>query len=336
MQGWLHRFGGETAVNWPDTAAHRGRSQIGRMKWRGAHELEIAGPGLSPLAIQDRYSVDGAVAWAQMHFGGMYKRDDLPEPPVLLLVSLQQPHFPLLADPELFRYYRDRVRARTVEEAPYHPVLGKGALPCGELVTADQILNATAAYYALVEQADREFGRVLAALETCGQNLDDWIVIATADHGEMLGEHAAWEKRKFYEGSVRIPLMIRAPGLFEPSRRRENVNSVDLFPTLCEFGGAESPDDLDGRSLVPLLRGDVCGWTNDTFSQFESDHFMLKRGNLKYLTFGEWGPDVLFDLASDPGESTNRISEPAYVAQAADMKTRLQEFIASGGEHRAG
>jgi hypothetical protein len=56
---------------------------------------------------------------------------------------------------------------------------------------------------------------------------------------------------------------------------------------------------------------------------------MLKRGNLKYLTFGEWGPDVLFDLASDPGETTNRIGELSYATQAADMKTCLQLFIAS-------
>lgn len=329
MQGWMSRIGSEMAVNWPDTPANRGRAQIGRLKWRGAEELHLAGPGRSPASIHDRYTVDGAGDWMQMHFGGMYQRSAEPSPPVLMLVSLQQPHFPFLADEERYRYYRERVHARTLEEADSHPALSREALPCGSDVSADDILNATAAYYALVEQMDHEFGRVLRALEDNGQNLDDWTIIVTGDHGEMLGDHALWGKRVFFEGSARVPLIIRSPRLFAPAKRRENVNLVDLFPTICDIAGCEAPEDLDGRSLLPLLHGDVVGRDNDTFSQYESDHFMLKRGNLKYLTFGEWGPDVLFDLASDPGETTNRISELSYVAQAADMKSRLQDFIAS-------
>jgi choline-sulfatase len=209
-------------------------------------------------------------------------------------------------------------------------VLGHGALPCGELVSAEQVRNATAAYYALVEQADREFGRVIAGLESHGEDLDDWTIVFTSDHGEMLGEHALWEKRKFYEGSVRVPLFIRLPSRFGPGRRRENVNLVDLFPTLCDLAGIPAPEDIDGRSLLPLLRGEGGDWDNRTFSQFEADHFMLKRGNLKYLTFGEWGPDVLFDLASDPGESSNRIAEAGYAAAAAELREELRVFIESG------
>ncbi len=145
-----------------------------------------------------------------MHFEGMYRRT--PEiPPLLLMVSLQQPHFPLLGDPDLIAYYRDRVRPRLFEEAPSHPVLGRGALPCGAETTPGQVREATAAYYALVEKADFEFGRVIEALEGHGQKLDDWLVVMLSDHGEMLGEHALWEKRKFYEGSARVPMFLRAP-----------------------------------------------------------------------------------------------------------------------------
>jgi choline-sulfatase len=329
MQGWMQRIGGECALNWPPTPANKSRGQIGRLKWRGASELHQAGPGLSPTTIQDRYTVDGAVAWMQMHFGGMYQRDPSPLAPALLMVSLQQPHFPFLADPERVKYYKDRIHARTQEEADFHPVLGADALPCGADVSEDEIKNATAAYYSLAEQADSEFGRVLRAIEDHGQDLDDWTIIFTADHGEMLGEHALWGKRKFFEGSVRVPFFIRSPRRFEAAKRRENVNLVDIFPTLCDLTGFSAPEDLDGRSLTALLRGDAVGWQNDTFSQYEADQFMLKRGNLKYLTFGEWGPDVLFDLASDPGETTNRIGELSYATQAADMKTCLQLFIAS-------
>jgi arylsulfatase A-like enzyme len=124
-------------------------------------------------------------------------------------------------------------------------------------------------------------------------------------------------------------MFIRAPKLWQPRRCRENVNTVDLFPTLCEAAGVASPDDVDGRSLVPLLQGMPAGWSNETFSQYDADEFMLKRGNLKYLTFGDKGPDVLFDLSSDPGESTNRIADFGYGEPAEEMRERLQAFISS-------
>lgn len=328
MQGWLQRIGAECAVQWPNTYGAEGREQIGRLKWRGAEELAIAGPGTSPLALHDRLTVDGAVDFLRMHFEGMYRRT--PEvPPLLLMVSLQQPHFPLLADPERFAHFYERVRPRLREEASPHPALGRGALPCGEEVNAEQIRRATAAYYALAEKADFEFGRVLEAIASHGEDLDDWIVVALSDHGEMLGEHAVWEKRKFYEGSARVPLFVRAPRLWPAARRRENVNSIDLFPTLCAAAGLETPADLDGRDLVPLLEGRREGWRNETFSQYRLDEFMLKRGNLKYLTFGDKAPDVLFDLASDPGETTNRLGDSAYTAVAEEMRARLMEFAGS-------
>jgi choline-sulfatase len=331
MQGWLQRIGAECAVQWPNTYGAEGREQIGRLKWRGAHELEIAGPGTSPLSLHDRHTVDGAIDFLRMHYEGMYRRT--PEiPPLLLMVSLQQPHFPLLADPELFAHYLPRVKPRLHEEASRHPVLGRNALPCGEAVTPDQVRRATAAYYALAEKADHEFGRVITALEGHGENLDDWLIVALSDHGDMLGEHASWEKRKFYEGSVRVPLFVRHPASWPAARRRENVSTIDLFPTLCAAAGLESPADLDARSLVPLLEGHREGWDNEVFSQLDRDEFMLKRGNLKYLTFGDKGPDVLFDLASDPGETTNRLGDEVYFRAAMAMRDRLQTFIASRRE----
>lgn len=328
MQGWLQRIGAETAVQWPNTYGAEGREQIGRLKWRGAHELQIAGPGVSPLSLHDRLAVDGAIDFLRMHFEGMYRRT-AEMPPVMLMVSLQQPHFPLLAEPELFAYYHERVKPRLREEAPWHPVLGRGALLPGDEVSDGQIRNATAAYYALVEKADREFGRVIEAIESHGQDIDDWLVVLLSDHGDMLGEHALWEKRKFYEGSVRVPLFLRSPREWPAARRRENVSTIDLFATLCEAAGLAPAPGIDGRSLVPLLQNRSSGWVNETFSQYDADEFMLKRGNLKYLAFGAKGSDVLFDMASDPGESTNRIADVNYTAQAAGMRERLQEFIAS-------
>ena len=107
-----------------------------------------------------------------------------------------------------------------------------------------KIRRATAAYYGMVEGIDEDYGAAMAALEHVGQNLDDWIIIYTSDHGEMLGEHRLWEKSKFFEGSVKVPLIIRLPGGANAGRVvEENVNLCDLFATLCEL------TDVPGSSM---------------------------------------------------------------------------------------
>ena len=85
----------------------------------------------------------------------------------------------------------------------------------------------------MVETIDSQYQEVLEALTHVGENLDDWIIVYTSDHGEMLGEHGIWEKQKFFEASVRVPLIIRYPERFEAKVIDQNVNLCDLFATLC-------------------------------------------------------------------------------------------------------
>lgn len=315
MQGWLHRFGSECAVNWPP--AFSGRSQIGRCKWRGAREVLEAGPGISPLALHDEYAVQGAENFLRMHFSGMYAVP--PQTPLLLLVSLQQPHFPFLTEGNLIEEYLSRVPVHWEEPAAGHPVLDAGRLGPAEGVSAGDVRRATAAYYAMVEKTDQRFGRVLDALAACGQNLDEWGVLFLSDHGEMLGQHGLWAKRKFYEASVRVPFLIRWPGV-SPGQLRHNVSLVDVFPTLCELTGLPVPAGLDGRNaLVPSEPDEV-------YSQMGEKHFMLKRGSRKYLDFGGEAPEVLFDLASDPDERTNLAGRTELAGEIASFRQALADF----------
>jgi len=316
MQGWLHRIGSETAVRWPERFHER--SQVGRRKWRGAADVRDAGAGESPLGIHDDYTARGACDFIRMHFGGMTATS--PEVPLLLMVSLQQPHFPLLGEKDLVDHYLPRVPVYWNQPRAGHPALDKGRIDESDGVTEDDIRRATAAYYAMVEQTDRRIGEVLGTLERMGQDLSAWTVVFTADHGEMLGEHGVWEKRKFYEGSARVPLFIGAPDL-EPRRSASLANLVDLFPTLAQLAGLPAPENGDGSDLFGTARPE------QTFSQYERDQFMLRRGSWKYLRFAEM-PEVLFDLATDPGERRNRIGDPAAAEVAAGMRTALDEFLA--------
>ncbi len=86
----------------------------------------------------------------------------------------------------------------------------------------------------------------------------------------------------------------------------------DLFATLCDLAGLAIPDGLDSRSLEPLLRGEASCWDNETVSQMGASHVMIKQGHLKYQYYGDGIPEVLFDLANDPGEVRNVADESAY------------------------
>ncbi|MFN2350851.1 MAG: sulfatase, partial [Kiritimatiellia bacterium] len=79
----------------------------------------------------------------------------------------------------------------------------------------------------------------------------------------------------------------------------ENVNLCDLFATLCDLTGLDIPDGLDSRSLLPLLHGKTADWKNETVSQINTTHVMIKQDQLKYQYYGAEIPEVLFDLADD-------------------------------------
>lgn len=315
MQGWLQRIGSECAVNWPE--AYKDREQIGRMKWRGAEDLRKAGPGLSPLSLHDDLTVEGAMQFLRMHFGGMYPISK--EVPLLLLVSLQQPHFPFLADAEPYEYYFRQVPSPAHAELSGHPILDHGMLD-GDAVSADDIRRATAAYYAMVEKTDQRFGKILGAIEQCGQDLSQWGVVFASDHGEMLGEHGGlWGKRKFYDASVRVPLFLRWPGL-PPSRTSRLCNLVDVFPTLCELSEVPTPEGLDGTSILAGSRD------NHTYSQLGKTHFMVRKNQWKYMTFGQEAEEVLFDLGSDPDETRNLAKDPAHSRTLAELRGLLRKL----------
>ncbi|CAN5362971.1 sulfatase-like hydrolase/transferase [soil metagenome] len=313
MQGWMHRIGAETALRWPEKFADR--SQIGRRKWKGAEDVLQAGAGLSPLGLHDDYAVRGACDFLHMHFGGLYAVPN--DIPLFLMVSLQQPHFPLLTEQPLLDYYLPKVPIYYDEPRANHPMLDQARIDVSE---AD-VRRATAAYYGMVEQTDRRFGLVLTALEEAGQNIDDWLVVFTSDHGEMLGQHGVWEKRKFYEGSARVPLFLREPG-GTSAHANHPCNLVDLFPTLATKAGLSTPPGLDGQDLFAPER------PLETFSQRERNQFMIRHENLKYMHFAD-APEVLFDLAADPGETRNVATDPAYAQSLAKLRQRLSSFTAT-------
>ncbi len=333
MQGWNQRLGSEMHVAdyWIqdrlEACFKPFTNTLQRVKWSDTKEVLRAGVGWPPSHAADAYALQGTLNFIRDHFTDPYFDRARPERPVLLKVSFNQPHYPYQTDQTRFEYYLNRVSPYIEEPVFDHPFLAQRQVPPGVDVTERDLQRATAAYYGMVETIDDYYGQVLDALTAVGQDLDDWIIVYTSDHGEMLGEHGIWEKQKFFEGSVRVPLFIRWPrGLPSGRTVTANVNLCDLFATLCELAAIPAPTDLDSRSLVPLCQDAMSEWTDETVSQFGGRNLLIKQGTLKYQYYGEDMPEVLFDLDRDPSERTNFINDSRYRESLRHFRTRRAEL----------
>ncbi len=330
MQGWTRRISGDIHVDarYLGERAQRYRRGTG-FKWSDVKEIARAGVGRGPIISHDEFAVEGAIRFIEDYFlNGYYDREQTQ--PLLLKISLLQPHYPYFTSEEKFHYYLNRVEPYLNQMVFEHPFLSQRQVKPGVDASERELRRATAAYYGMVETMDQMFGRVMDALQQAGQNLDEWIIVYTSDHGEMLGQHGIWEKQKFFEASVKVPFIVRYPTRFPQGKRVEaNVNLCDLFATLCELTGTPIPDRLDSRSLVPLMEDGADGrecWMNESVSQFGGTNLMIKRDSLKYQYYGESIPEVLFDLVRNPEETVNFIQEPDYAEAVSQFRLRRAEL----------
>ncbi len=250
--------------------------------------------------------------------------------PFLLTLSFIHPHDPYLAPRDYWARYDHAAidmpivpsvapDRRDPHSARMHLLYDRDEYR----VTDEHVRAARHGYYAMISHADALMGRVLAALAATGQ-AQDTAVIATADHGDMLGERGLWYKMNFFERSARVPLIVKAPGEAKPRRVAENVSLVDLLPTLLDIAGAgaagEIIEPIDGRSLLPLARGDGAGWPDTVLAEYMAEGttepaFMIRRGRHKYIACAG-DPPLLFDLAADPNELDNLAAKPEHAALA--------------------
>lgn len=331
-QGWTHRIGCHDCIE-PRFIEGRREEEFDLYKsdladgwWPIEKEIRRAGIARSRNCIDDDYTVLGALNYIEKYFNDAGYDKQLGHQPLFLKVSLVHPHYPFFTTEEKFNYYLNRVRPFLDQPAPWHPVLADMQVVPGKDVTKREVQRATAAYYGMVESMDTYFGQVLEMLDFVGQNLDDWVILYTSDHGELLGEHNRWWKASFFEGSVRVPLILRYPGMERRGMKiPQNVSLCDLFATLCDLCGIPIPDGLDSRSLLPLLEGKTDDWDDEAVSQIGSDRVMIKKGSLKYQQYPGF-EEVLFDLERDPAEQNNFASDSAYAQQMEAFRHRAAEL----------
>jgi arylsulfatase A-like enzyme len=152
------------------------------------------------------------------------------------------------------------------------------------------------------------------------------IVVFTSDHGEMLGDHYLWRKQRALEPSARVPFLIRAPARFG-LRRNAVVERPcmleDIMPTLLEMAGAGIPPSVEGRSLLPLLRGEDAPWRDYVHIEHAPLQQALTDGREKYIWEVPTGRELFFDLAADPRECTNLAAGPRHAGRVEQWRGRL-------------
>ncbi len=197
-------------------------------------------------------------------------------------------------------------------------------------------------YLRCVKGIDDNLGKVFDYLDESGLAANT-VVIYTADQGFFLGEHGLYDKRFIYEESLRVPLLVRWPGVVAPgSVSEELVLNLDYPETILDLVGSSVPEDMQGESLVPLLKGEqVSNWRDAFyyryyFSHFETPaHFGIRTAGEKLIHFDGIDYWELYDLVSDPAEMKNLADDPGSSERVEALKKRLTELQESMGDVRS-
>ncbi len=339
----------------------------------GSWELEINPAGVDRLEEEPNIfsltpgQYGGALSWyaspkADRHHTDAIMADDAAwvlerraqqnDRPFFLAVGFFRPHTPYVApkDP-YFGYYPEAempVVAGVKEDQADLPKAALGShKPDQDKLTDELRRQCVQAYYASISFMDAQVGRVLDALEKNGL-ADNTIIVFTSDHGYHMGEHGLWQKMSLFEESTRVPLLIVAPGVTKPGSVADApISQVDLFPTLAELCDINAPKNLQGQSLVPLLKDPNAksrGWaltqvvrgggglgrptvTRDVGSEGKQFFgYTLRTPRWRYTEWDEGRAGrELYDHDADPRELKNLAEESAQASTVAELSLQLRE-----------
>ena len=254
--------------------------------------------------------------------------------PWCLTVSFTHPHDPYVARPEFWDLYEGSPALDPsvpaipfAEQDPHSRRLMVAYDHEATPLTSEHIRAARRGYLANISYVDAKIGEILRVLERCGM-AEDTVIVFASDHGDMLGERGLWFKMCFWESSARVPILIAAPGL-TPRRVDTPVSTLDLLPTLVDLAGLDVAPILptiDGESLLGLARGTA--GRGPVPMEYEAEGsaaplVCLVDGRWK-LTLCDLDPPQLFDLATDPDETTNLAGDPAHGGTLAEMTARAR------------
>lgn len=274
--------------------------------------------------------------------------------PFFLSVGFYRPHTPYVSPKQYFTRYPEQnmpvVQGVKQDQADIPPAALGSYKQEQDKLTDDLRRQCVQAYFASISFMDAQVGRVLDALDRLGL-AQNTIIVFTSDHGYHLGEHGLWQKQSLFEESARVPLIIVAPDAAKQGGvAKAPVGLIDVYPTLAELCGVKAPENVQGQSLVPILKDPGVtgrGWAlsqvvrgggiqrfgsspavGDTIKRFMG--YSLRTPRWRYTEWGEGAQGrELYDHEADPREQTNLANEPAHAATVAQLSKQLQDAVKS-------
>jgi len=336
---------------------------------QGRQEDEFYGPNKNQkirystecLDVPDNAYMDGAMADYAVQQLKQLKNN---QQPFFMAVGFKKPHLPFIAPKKYWDLYdRNRIelasfsqKAFRSPEIAYH---NSGELrnyaadikPLNEKgntiqLTEEKQRELIHGYYACVSYTDAQIGKLMAALKETGLDKNT-IIVLWGDHGWHLGDHGLWCKHSNFEQATRAPLIIKAPGITKGKRYKGAAEFVDIFPTLTELAGLKKLNNLDGKSLLPVLKNNNTTHKAFAISQYprgagdgpkETMGYSIRSGRYRYT---EWikgfttnkvfnEKDVvateLYDYETDPLETSNIVNEAASKVIVNDLSKKLREY----------
>jgi len=261
--------------------------------------------------------------------------------PFFLAAGIFRPHMPFFAPQRFFDFYPpgDVTMPKTFEGDLDDLPTGAGALLGSKKWFFSELMKiekkspgtwkeAVRSYQACATFADAQVGRIVDALER-SDYADNTIIVLWSDHGYHLGEKEHWEKFALWEKTNHVPFIVAAPGVTRAgSRCKEPVSLIDIYPTLIELCGLRSKDELDGVSLVPLLRNPNAAWDRPALMTYQRGNHAVRNQRWRYIRYAD-GTEELYDHDSDPDEWHNVAGRPANAKTIDRLKRWLPTTEAS-------
>ncbi len=282
---------------------------------------------LSDSKGKDAEHTDGQVATEAIKLLEKHKNK-----PFFIAAGFYKPHTPWITPKKYFDMYNQdqmsipKISSETPDDYPELALASTKPWPYFGITTA-QAMECKLAYFAAISFVDAQIGRLLDALDSLGLS-NNTIIVFWSDHGYHLGEHGLWFKQSCFEESAKSPLIIYFPGTKSAGKIcQRTVELIDIYPTLAELTGLTPPSNLQGYSLLPLLKNPEASWNHPAFTQVQRGNTPGHSVRTEVWRYTEWGfgkmGEELYNEEADPQELHNLAGNLKYADVVRQMKALL-------------
>ena len=307
-------------------------------------------PATEALDLPDDAYPDGAVANGGISSLQKFAKS---KEPFSLVLGFRKPHLPFAAPKKYWDMYEaNRFQLAAHQEnsknglsyalLTYGELGGYAGFETGKVVPKDKQRELIHGYYACISFVDAQIGRVMSELKRLNL-VKNTVVVLWGDHGWHLGDHGLWCKHSNFEQATAAPLIISAPGMTKNQQTTSQTEFVDIFPTICELLDLKAPTQLEGDSLVPILKDATQSVKDYSVSQYPRRGavgyslrsgryravFWMKRGVLSFSDFSQQNIQGLeiYDYKNDPQETVNQAGNPEYKSVKEKMTKHLEDYF---------